>query len=100
MLSRNRWMAVAAAAGALSVGVPLAGPTITARAAVGAVDPVESHTAPSRNTTTVTTTCTYGVIIVLATPFTTSVVPCTQPPSAGGAAGSVPATWTRVGRAQ
>lgn len=94
-LSLNRWIAAAAAAGALSVGVPLAGPTITARAAVGAVDP-----APPRDTTTVTTTCTYGVIIVFATPFTANLLPCAQPLSGGGTAPSMPASSTSVGGAR
>ncbi|MEA2618986.1 MAG: hypothetical protein QOE72_4769 [Chloroflexota bacterium] len=91
MLSLTCRMA-AAAAGALSVGVPLAGPTITARAADGTVDP-----APARDTTTVTTTCTYGVIIVFATPFTANLLPCSQPLSAGRTAASTPAGSTSVG---
>lgn len=87
MLSLTCRMA-AAAAGALSVGVP----TITARAADGTVDP-----APARDTTTVTTTCTYGVIIVFATPFTANLLPCSQPLSAGRTAASTPAGSTSVG---
>jgi hypothetical protein len=94
MLSRNRLILAAAAAGALSVGVPLAGPTITARAAVGAPDP-----APTRDTTTVTTTCTYGVVIVFATPFTANLLPCAQPLSGGGTAAPVPANSTSAGGA-
>jgi hypothetical protein len=77
-------MAVAATAAVLSVGVPLAAPSTPAKAAVGAVDPAESQTTPSRDTSTVTTTCTNGLIIVLASPFT--VIPC---------ATFGPNSWTR-----
>jgi hypothetical protein len=82
MLSLNRRKVAAAAAGVLSVGVSLVGTSIPASAAVSSVDPAASQTGPSRNTdtSTVTTTCAYGLVIVLANPFNSSVLPCgTQP---------------------
>jgi hypothetical protein len=87
MLSFDRRRAAVAAASVLSAGVALAGPSIPARAAAGAVAPPstsdgQSPTEPSHDTTTVTTTCTTGLIIVLASPF--SNIPCYQPFPAGG----------------
>ena len=88
MLSLHRRMVVAAAAaGALSVGVPLAGSTVSASAAVFPGGPAQSQSAPSRDTTTVTTTCTYGLVIVLASPFMN--IPCDQPISPGGTVGGI-----------
>lgn len=135
LLSLNRWMVVVAAAGVFSVGVPLAGPNVPAKAAVGAVgrgddpeaseldrngaDPAsrdqyagaghpdhrdgptkdersdqgdsrpgeppsegdsQSQTPSARHTTTVTTTCGNGPIIVIAAPFSTTVIDCERPP--------------------
>jgi len=95
MLPVNRLMIAAAAAGVLSVGVPIAGTSVTASAAVRTADPSVSQTLPSRDTSTVTTTCTYGLVIVFANPFNSSVLPCgTQP---GWTGVPMPATPTGAG---
>jgi hypothetical protein len=100
MRSFHRWMVVVAAAGVLSVGVPLAIP-VPASAAVGTPfgqgdsrpgEPPSSQgqAAPSaRDTTTVTTTCGNGLIVLgpivlSAAPFSTTVIQCEPPPAAGG----------------
>jgi len=67
-------MLAAAAACALTAGVAPAVPG-TVLGAAAAVEPITAQTpAFSPDTTTVTTTCTNGLIIVLLAPY--AVVPC------------------------
>jgi hypothetical protein len=82
-LSLKRWMLVAAVAGGLSLGVPLASPIVPAQAAA-----VDSRQSP-RDTTTVTTTCGNGLIVlgpivVPISPHSTTVIDCGLPRSGGG----------------
>ncbi|HEY2702317.1 MAG TPA: hypothetical protein VGL20_01380 [Candidatus Dormibacteraeota bacterium] len=91
-LSVNRSMVVAAAAaGLVSAGVPPPGPSIPASAAVTAVRTPATGDGQGGDTTTVTTTCTNGLIIVLA-PWT--VLPCGPPASSAGPAALVPGAGT------
>ena len=79
--SLSRRMVTAVATGAAGIGLALAGTTIPAQAAVTPAGGDQSRTASSPDTTTVTTTCATGLMIVLVAPFAS--IPCAQPVTGG-----------------